>query len=129
MAAERLQVFKCEHCGIIVETVHAGGGTLVCCGEPMKLCTEGAVDAAVEKHVPVVKSVDGGCQVSVGSVAHPMEDDHYIEWIEIVVDGKVYRQELSPSDPPQVTFPVPADGVTARAYCNLHGLWKGESPL
>ena len=124
MATQRLQVYKCEECGNIVTVLHEGGGQLVCCGNPMKLCEENAVDAAVEKHVPVIESVDGGYKVTVGSTAHPMADDHYIEWIELTADGKVCRQFLNPGDAPEATFCCQADNVTARAYCNLHGLWK-----
>jgi len=122
---ERLQVYKCEICGNIVEVLHEGKGELVCCGEPMKLLVEGAVDAAKEKHVPVVEKTAGGIKVKVGSVAHPMEEKHYIEWIEVIADGKAYRQFLSPGDAPEATFDIDAQVVTAREYCNLHGLWKG----
>jgi superoxide reductase len=122
---ERLQVYKCEVCGNIVEVLHEGKGELVCCGEPMKLLVEGAVDAAKEKHVPVVEKIAGGIKVKVGSVPHPMEEKHYIEWIEVIADGKAYCQFLKPGDPPEATFDIDAQAVTAREYCNLHGLWKG----
>jgi superoxide reductase len=122
---ERLEIYKCEACGNIVEVVHAGGGELVCCGEPMKLFKENTVDAAKEKHVPVVEKIDGGYKVMVGSVAHPMEDKHYIEWIELIADGKAYREFLNPGDAPEALFKIDADQVTAREYCNMHGLWKG----
>jgi superoxide reductase len=122
--AERNEVYKCEVCGNIVEVLHAGGGELVCCGEPMKLLVENTVDAAKEKHVPVIEKVPGGVKVMVGSVANPMEEKHYIEWIEIIADGKVYRQYLAPGATPEATFAVEAADVTAREYCNLHGLWK-----
>lgn len=122
--AERNEVYKCEVCGNIVEVLHAGGGELVCCGEPMKLMVENTVDAAKEKHVPVIEKIPGGVKVLVGSVAHPMEEKHYIEWIEIIADGKAYRQYLSPGDAPEATFAVEAADITAREYCNLHGLWK-----
>jgi superoxide reductase len=121
---ERLQVYKCEVCGNIVEVVHTGVGTLVCCGQDMKLLKEGEIDAATEKHVPVVEKIDGGFRVKVGEVAHPMEEKHYIEWIEVIVDGKAYRQFLKPGDVPEATFYIEAEGVTAREYCNVHGLWK-----
>jgi superoxide reductase len=97
---------------------------LVCCGEPMKLYAENTVDAAKEKHVPVIEKVDGGYKVKVGSVAHPMEEKHYIEWIEIIADGKAYRQFLNPGDAPEATFKINAAKITAREYCNMHGLWK-----
>jgi superoxide reductase len=120
---ELLQVYKCEVCGNIVEMIHAGQGELVCCGQPMKLFIANTVDAAKEKHVPVKEAVDGGLKVKVGSVAHPMEEKHYIEWIEILVDGKAYRQFLKPGEAPEAFFPV-SGAFTAREYCNLHGLWK-----
>ncbi len=121
---ERLQVYKCEVCGNIVEVVHEGEGELVCCGQPMKLFVENTVDAAKEKHVPVVEKTAEGIKVKVGSVAHPMEEKHYIEWIEVIADGKAYRQFLNPGDAPEATFNVSAEQVTVREYCNLHGLWK-----
>lgn len=122
---EKLQVYKCEKCGNIVEVLHAGQGELVCCGEPMKLLVENTVDAAKEKHVPVVEKTADGVKVKVGSVAHPMEEKHHIEWVEIIVGDKAYHQFLNPGDPPEATFDIQADQVTAREYCNLHGLWKG----
>ncbi len=122
---KRLEVYKCEVCGNMVEMVHAGIGELVCCGQPMKLMTENTVDAAREKHIPVVEKVDGGFKVKVGSVLHPMEEKHYIEWIELIADGKAYRQFLNPGDAPEALFSIEADQITARAYCNIHGLWKG----
>jgi superoxide reductase len=123
--AEKLQVYKCEKCGNIVEVIHAGEGELVCCGEPMKLFLENTVDAAKEKHVPVVEKTAEGVKVKVGSVPHPMEEKHYIEWVEIIVDGKAYREFLKPGDVPEAVFDIQAEKVTAREYCNLHGLWKG----
>jgi len=123
--AERLEVYKCNICGNIVEVLHGGGGELVCCGQAMSKLVENTVDAAKEKHVPVVEKVEGGVKVKVGEVAHPMEEKHWIQWIEIVADGKAYRQFLNPGEAPEATFDVEADQVTAREYCNLHGLWKG----
>ncbi len=120
---ELLQIYKCEVCGNIVEMVHSGQGELVCCGQPMKLFVENTVDAAKEKHVPVKEASAGGLTVKVGSVAHPMEEKHYIEWVEIVADGKSYRQFLKPGQAPEAFFPVKGEW-TAREYCNLHGLWK-----
>ena len=122
--AERIEVYKCEACGNIVEVLHGGDGELVCCGEPMKLMVENKVDAAKEKHVPVIEKIFGGVKVKVGSVAHPMEDKHYIEWIEIIADGKAYRQFLKSGEKPEASFQVTADKIQAREYCNLHGLWK-----
>ncbi|MBU0483955.1 MAG: desulfoferrodoxin [Proteobacteria bacterium] len=122
--AKKMGIYKCELCGNIVEVLHEGVGELVCCGEPMKLYEENTVDAAREKHVPVIDKVDGGIKVRVGSVAHPMEDKHYIEWIEVIADGKVCRQNLSPAAAPEAIFKIDAKQITARAYCNLHGLWR-----
>ena len=122
--AKLLEVYKCMACGNIVEVVHGGDGELICCGEPMKLMRENTTDAAKEKHVPVIEKVEGGYKVTVGSVMHPMEEKHYIEWIELLADGKAYRQFLKPGQPPQATFHVKAESVSAREYCNLHGLWK-----
>lgn len=123
--AERLEVYKCEVCGNIVEVLHGGDGELVCCGQPMSRLVENTVDAAKEKHVPVVEKIEGGVKVKVGDVAHPMEEKHYIEWVEIIADGKAYRQFLNPGEAPEATFNVEAGQITAREYCNLHGLWKG----
>ncbi len=123
---QKMQVYKCEVCGNIVEVLHEGVGTLVCCNQPMKLIVENTVDAAKEKHVPVIEKTAGGIKVSVGSVAHPMEAKHYIEWIELIADGRIYRQYLKPGDTPEAMFPVTAEKVFAREYCNIHGLWKGE---
>jgi len=120
----RLEVYKCELCGNIVEVLHAGAGELVCCGQPMTCLKENTVDAAKEKHVPVIEKIEGGVKVKVGSVAHPMEEKHLIEWIEIVADGKAYRQFLEPGMAPEAIFMVDAADITAREYCNLHGHWK-----
>jgi superoxide reductase len=122
--AEKLQVYKCELCGNIVEVLHGGVGELVCCGQPMRLMTENTVDAAKEKHVPVIEKISGGYKVKVGAVAHPMEDTHYIEWIELLADGKAFRQFLNPGKAPEAVFTVEASDVSAREYCNLHGLWR-----
>jgi len=124
--AEKLQIYKCMVCGNIVEVVHGGVGELVCCGQPMELLDEKTADATTEKHVPVVEKIDGGYKVTVGSTLHPMEEKHYIEWIELLADGKAYRQFLNPGDAPQAVFNVKAGSVTAREYCNVHGLWKGD---
>ncbi|MCK4839175.1 MAG: desulfoferrodoxin [Desulfobulbaceae bacterium] len=122
--AKRMEVYKCELCGNIVEGLHDGAGGLVCCGQNMTIFAANTVDAAKEKHVPVIEKIDGGYKVMLGSVPHPMEDSHYIEWIELVAGAKVYRQFLSPGDAPEATFSIDAAAVTARAYCNLHGLWS-----
>ena len=122
--AERMEDYKCELCGNIVQVLHRGAGELVCCGQPMAQLTENTVDAAQEKHVPVIEKVEGGFKVKVGDVAHPMVDKHYIEWIELVADGKSYFQFLEPGQAPEATFCIDAAQVSAREYCNLHGLWK-----
>lgn len=122
--AKRLEVYKCDSCGNIIEVLHGGAGELVCCGKPMNLLAENTVDAAKEKHVPVIEKTPDGVKVKVGSVAHPMEAKHYIEWIEIIADGKSYRQFLNPGEAPEAMFTVDNKDVTAREYCNLHGHWK-----
>lgn len=122
---KKLQIYKCEVCGNIVEMIHEGAGELVCCGQPMKLYEENTVDAAKEKHVPVVEKTEKGITVNVGSVAHPMEDKHYIEWIEVIQpDGNVKRKFLKPGESPEASFCCIEGDVTVREYCNLHGLWK-----
>ncbi len=127
MATEKSQVYKCSVCGAIVEVSQSGAGTLVCCNQPMDLLTENTTDAAQEKHVPVVEPVDGGgFKVSVGSVAHPMADDHWITWIEVITATRTCRVDLNPGDAPEAFFPIKDAPVAVRAYCNLHGLWKAE---
>lgn len=121
---EKNQVYKCPLCGNIVEVLHTGAGELVCCGQPMDLMVANTVDAAKEKHVPVVEKTGNGFKVKIGSVPHPMEEKHWIEWIELLAGGKVYRQDLAPGKAPEAIFCVEATDGTARAYCNLHGLWK-----
>lgn len=120
---KRLEIYKCQHCGNIVEVLIGGGANIVCCGEDMQLQSENTVDAAKEKHVPVIEKGEGTITVKVGSVAHPMEEKHYIQWIELIADGKVYRQFLEPGQAPEATFCVTAKNVSAREYCNLHGQW------
>lgn len=122
---ERKQIYRCPICGNIVEVVNAGAGTLTCCGQPMIRLNENTSDGAKEKHVPVVERIEGGYKVSVGSVEHPMLDAHYIQWIEISNDSETHRKYLTPNDKPEATFKTDAEDVTAREYCNLHGLWKG----
>lgn len=121
---ELRQVFKCEVCGNMVEVVHASGGTLTCCRQPMKAMTENTTDAAKEKHVPVIEKVEGGVLVKVGSVDHPMLETHYIEWIELHTANKVYRKFLKPGEKPEAFFNVDEEILFAREYCNLHGVWK-----
>lgn len=122
--AEALEIYKCETCGNIVELFHVGGGELVCCGSPMTLQTANTVEASREKHVPVIERGEGTITVKVGSVPHPMESVHFIEWIELIADGKVYRAMLKPGEAPEATFAVTAEQVTAREYCTLHGHWQ-----
>lgn len=121
---EKKQIYKCEICGNIVEVLHSADGELVCCGEPMKLFKENTVDAAKEKHVPVIESVSDGVRVKVGSDPHPMEDSHYIEWVELVEGEKYSRRFLSPGQKPEAVFNATESGAIARGYCNKHGLWK-----
>ena len=124
---KKLQVYKCDVCGNIVEMIHGGEGELVCCGEPMKLSKENTVDAAKEKHVPVIEKTADGYKIVVGSVLHPMEEKHFIEWVELIADGTAYRKFLTAGGKPEATFCIEAQKVTAREYCNLHGLWKAQA--
>jgi len=121
---KRGQVYKCEVCGNIVELLHTGAGTLVCCNQPMKLMDEKTADFTTEKHVPIIERISGGWRVTVGSTLHPMEAQHYIEWIELIAEGRICRKYLKPGDAPTAEFQTPVDMVTAREYCNVHGLWK-----
>jgi superoxide reductase len=124
LMTQRLQIYKCEICGNIVEMLHGGAGELVCCGQPMKLYKANTVDAVREKHVPVLDKVPGGFKVTIGSVPHPMEQKHYIEWIELQAGEAIQRRFLKPGDAPEAVFSIDATRVSARAYCNLHGLWQ-----
>jgi superoxide reductase len=122
---EKHEIYKCDICGNIVDILHDGAGELVCCGEAMRLLKENTVDASLEKHVPVIEIGLGGMvTVKVGAVAHPMEEKHYIEWIELIADGRSYWKFLKPGDKPEASFMCKAEKFTAREYCNLHGLWK-----
>ena len=118
------EIYRCEVCGNVVEVVHAGVGQLVCCGQPMKKMVENTVDASKEKHVPVVERTEDGILVKVGSVPHPMIAEHYIEWIEVVANGRIMRAHLKPGMAPEAWFKCSGDVFTVREYCNLHGLWK-----
>jgi superoxide reductase len=122
--AERLGIYKCSICGNIVETIHGGHGDLVCCGQPMEFLAAKTADQGKEKHVPVIEKFGNGIKVKVGSIAHPMEDKHYIEWVEILQDGKAYRQFLTPGQTPEATFNLTGEGIVAREFCNVHGLWE-----
>lgn len=128
MAINLGEVYKCEACGNMVIAIHAGGGDLVCCGDEMKLMKENTVDAAVEKHVPVVEQSGDTLTVKVGSVAHPMEEKHYIEWIDVMIGDVCLTKLLKPGDAPEATFCTTglSGDVEVRAYCNLHGLWAAE---
>lgn len=118
------QIYKCDVCGNIVEVLHTGVGELVCCAQPMRLIKENTEDATQEKHVPVIEKTETGIKVKVGEIAHPMDENHYIEWIEVLADEKVYRKYLKPGDTPEAEFPITSESIEVREYCNLHGLWK-----
>jgi len=120
------QIYRCNICGNITEVLHDGEGQLVCCGEPMQLKEANTVDASEEKHVPVIESNGSMLIVKVGSVPHPMEPGHYVEWIEIDMKdvGRITKKYLKPGDKPEVEFHVRGENFEVRAYCNLHGLWK-----
>jgi superoxide reductase len=124
MVKEKNEIYKCPVCGNIVEVLHVGGGELVCCGRPMELQIANTIDASLEKHVPVIEKIEKGFLVKIGSVPHPMTEEHHIEWIEILIDGNVYRKFLEPGMEPQAEFCVSGEKVSAREYCNLHGLWQ-----
>ena len=121
---QKNEIYKCNICGNIVEVLNVGGGELVCCGQPMELLKERTEDEGLEKHVPVIEKTDRGIKVKVGSIPHPMEKKHYIQWIEIIVDDGIYRKFLKPGDEPEAEFKVKAEKIEAREYCNIHGLWK-----
>jgi len=121
---EQKQVYKCNVCGNIVEILHAGAGELVCCGQPMELLEEKTKDEGQEKHLPVIEETESGIRVKVGTALHPMEEEHYIEWIELLADGISYRRFLNPGDTPEAEFKVKAEKAKAREYCNPHGLWR-----
>jgi len=123
---ELKQIYKCNVCGNIVEVIHTGVGQLVCCGEPMELLTEKTADVGLEKHVPVIEKVGNKVKVKVGSVPHPMEQKHYIEWIEIIADGKTCRKFLKSGDKPEAEFETTAEKIKAREYCSIHELWKSK---
>ncbi|MCK4357179.1 MAG: desulfoferrodoxin [Candidatus Cloacimonetes bacterium] len=122
---KKIEIYKCDICGNIVEMLHSGKGQLVCCGKPMNLMQEKTEDSSIEKHVPFIIKEDKKITVKIGeNTAHPMEEKHYIEWIELLVDGKSYRQFLNPGDKPEAEFNVEGEIISAREYCNIHGLWK-----
>jgi len=124
--SEQKQIYRCNVCGNIVEVLHAGAGQLVCCGKPMELLAGKFEDVGKEKHVPVIEKMRSGIKVKVGSMPHPMEANHYIEWIEVIADDVVYRKFLKPGDKPEAEFKISAEKITAREYCNVHGLWASK---
>ncbi len=124
---KRNEIYKCEICGNIVEVVHESGGKLVCCGQPMKLLEEKTQDEGQEKHVPIVEKTESGIKVKVGSIEHPMTEEHYIEWIEIRKGNKLPKKFLKPGEKPEAKFCIKEEDIEARAYCNIHGLWKSKN--
>lgn len=125
--SNQFEVYKCIHCENIVEVLHAGAGELSCCGDPMKRMVEGTSDGAKEKHVPAIEKTADGFKVKVGSVPHPMLPEHWIEWIEVLADGRSYKKFLNPGEAPEAEFCIKAEKIVAREFCNLHGLWKADS--
>jgi superoxide reductase len=121
---KRLEVYKCEICGNIVELLHTGRGTLVCCGQEMNLMREQTADQTTEKHVPIIEKIPSGIKAVVGSTLHPMEEKHYIEWIEIITKGGASRKFLKPGDKPESLFKDVEGLEKIREYCNIHGLWE-----
>ncbi|MBF0362397.1 MAG: desulfoferrodoxin [Oligoflexia bacterium] len=119
-------IYKCEMCGNIVEVLVSGSADLVCCEENMILQKENTLDASKEKHVPVIEKTSEGFKVKVGSSEHPMEEKHYIMFIELISENKVYRKHLKPGDKPDANFCINTSNVVVREYCNLHGLWKSS---
>lgn len=118
------QIYRCPICGNIIEILHAGDGQLVCCGQPMELVQPKTEDIGQEKHLPVIEKSEGKITVKIGSIPHPMEEAHYIEWIEITANNHIYKKFLQPGDAPEAVFEITAENVTAREYCNIHGLWQ-----
>jgi len=122
------QIYKCNVCGNIVEVLHAGKGQLVCCDRPMELLQAKIKDIGYEKHLPVLEINGSNIKVKVGAVPHPMEDKHYIEFIELLINGKIQRQFLKPGDAPEAVFTAKTNTkLSARIYCNIHGLWQKTS--
>lgn len=125
---KKLEIYKCNKCGNIVEVLNEQGAPLVCCGEKMELKEEKTADTSTEKHVPYIEELENGYKVRIGeNQKHPMTDEHFIQWIELIANNKVYRQELKPNEAPEAIFNIEkTDQVVAREYCNIHGLWKGN---
>jgi len=126
MVKQKYEIYKCNICGNVVEVLHVGGGELVFCGQPMELLKEKTKDEGLEKHVPVIEKIAEGVKVKVGSVPHPMTDEHYIEWIDLIAEGRVCKKFLNPGDKPEVEFETKSEGISVREYCNIHGLWSTE---
>lgn len=124
--AQLYEIYKCDICGNIVEVLHGGKGELVCCGEPMKLMEEQTAEQVYEKHVPVVEETDSGIKAVVGSTLHPMEEKHYIEWIQVITNQGACKKFLKPGDKPEAIFSDVQEWKKVREYCNIHGLWKFE---
>ncbi len=120
------EMYKCLICGNLVKVVESGAGTLVCCGEDMKLLEEHTEEGLSEKHIPIIEKTDNSVIVRVGEVSHPMTEEHYIKWIEVNIDGSVYVMKLKPGDEPVAEFKGQGYKVGARCLCNLHGLWKSK---
>lgn len=118
------EIYRCNICGNIVEVINVGGGQLVCCGKPMKKLIANTVDADTEKHMPIIEKTNNGFLIKIGSAPHPMQKEHYIQWISLIADNKSYRKFLKPNDKPEAEFCLIADKVNAHAYCNIHGLWE-----
>lgn len=117
------EIYHCPVCGNIIEVLNPGA-LMVCCGKPMLLLKENTSDASEEKHVPMITPTDNGYKVTIGTIQHPMTHDHYIQWIELLTGNGIMRQELSPEDKPEATFITHSKAPIARAFCNIHGLWK-----
>jgi superoxide reductase len=126
---ELKQIYKCNVCGNMVEMVHTGAGELICCGENMERKQEKNEEEGLEKHRPVIERTDSGVIVKVGSVPHPMAPDHYIEWIEVITEHRVYRKNIAINQDPWAEFFLEAEHIKARAYCNIHGLWSSEEVI
>jgi len=127
MGVEKInQIYRCSICGNIIEVLHVGGGTLVCCGKDMELLQEKTEDIGKEKHVPVIEMKGDKIKVKIGNIEHPMEEKHHIEFIEVITDGRIYREFLKPGMKPEAEFCVSGKNISARAYCNIHGLWGNK---
>ena len=120
------EIYRCDVCGNVVSVVGKGAGELVCCGKPMNLLQEKTDDQGMEKHVPVIERIESGTRVKIGSAEHPMQDDHYIEWIEVMSEGRNQRVFLKPGNRPEAEFGKMPGNARARTFCNIHGLWKSK---